>query len=324
MAVRALARVPGTWGELVQGALDGVDFLITCPVDLWVDALASAGRAGADLRGAGRTHAGWRAPPGREKVAAVLASLPGRGRVRIWSPLRPGAGMGSSTADMAAALAAAAAAGGRPLDPLDVFRRCLAVEPTDGLMLPGIALVDHRRGRRVEPLGPAPPLVILGVDPGGAVPTRDFNRREDLDAANRRKEPLVREAHDLAVRAVAAGDPAALAAAATLSARAHQAILPNPLWERATALAREIRALGLNVAHSGVVLGFLLDPRHADAPAARAFLERRLGLPVRFLRLVPGGVRVASLGREFVGSIRASERRRPDAPSCPHLGPARR
>lgn len=284
-AARSVARVPGTWGELVQGALDGVDFLITCPVDLWVDAVAAAGDGD-----------GWQVPPGRRKTAAALAEVAGAGRVRLRSPLRPGAGMGSSTADMAAALAAVHVLGGARPDPAWLFRRCLAVEPTDGLMLPGIALVDHRRGRRLELLGPPPPVAILGIDPGGRVPTRGFNRRADLDRLNRRKEAAVREAHDLARQAIARGDPAGLAAAATLSARAHQAVLPNPLWELGTAVAREVGALGVNVAHSGVVLGLLFDARRADMAALRRFVERKTGLPVRVLHLVPGGVRAARLG----------------------------
>lgn len=279
MAPGALARVPGTWGELVQGSVGGEHFLITCPVNLY-----------AWGQGTPAPGSGWRLAPGRERTCSALAALPGAGRVRVRSPLRPGAGMASSTADLCAALAAAAAAIGLPLGPEALFRRCLAVEPTDGLMFPGIALVDHRRGLRVELLGPPPPLAILGVDPGGEVPTAAFNRRPDLAAANRRKEPVLREALDLARQAIRAGDPAALARAATLSARAHQAVLPHPLWERAAALAPACGALGLNVAHSGAVIGFLFDPRRADLPAAAAWLQRQLSLPVRQLRLISGGV----------------------------------
>lgn len=282
---RAAAWAPGTWGELVQGTVDGEDVLVTCPVNLYTLAVARTG---------GPEAGGWRAPAGRPRTQTALAQLPGGGRVRLRSPLRPGAGMASSTADLAAALAAAAAAGGAALPPAELFARCLRLEPTDGLMFPGIALVDHRRGVRVELLGAPPPLAILGVDPGGEVRTADFNGRPDLAAANRRKEPVLRAALALAAAAVAAGDPAALAAAATLSARAHQAVLPNPLWEQVAALAPTCGALGVNAAHSGTVLGLLFDRRRADLAGARAWLERRLGLPVRTLELVGGGVTVCT------------------------------
>ncbi len=292
---RAAAWAPGTWGELVQGTVGGEDVLITCPVNLYTLAVAVAPAGSGPSGPAGTVAAtGWQSPAARSQTAVALAQLPGAGRVRLRSRLRPGAGMGSSTADLCAALVAAAALAGTTLSPDELFRRCLQLEPTDGLMFPGIALVDHRGGGRVELLGPPPPLAILGVDPGGTVRTGDFNRRADLAAANRRKEPAVRAALDMAQAAVAAGDPAMLAAAATLSARAHQPVLANPLWETAQTLAPRCGALGLNVAHSGTVLGFLLDARRTDLPAMRTWLQQRLGLPVWRLSLVGGGVTVGT------------------------------
>lgn len=281
MIARAVASAPGTWGELVQGTVNGEHVLITCPVNLHACAIARPGPS---------DH--WQGPPGRPRTQSALAAIAGGGRVRIRSPLRPGAGMASSTADLCAAMAAASALVGQPISPEQLFTRCLRLEPTDGLMFPGISLVDHVMGNRVELLGPPPPLGIVGVDPGGAVQTASFNSRGDLREANRRKEPAVREALAIAKAAIGAGDPAALAAAATLSARSHQTILPNPLWERAARLAPACGALGVNIAHSGTVIGFLFDLNRTDLEWAARWLKLRLGLPVRILKLISGGVTV--------------------------------
>jgi len=204
--------------------------------------------------------------------------------------------MASSTADLCAAMAAASALIGLPKTPEELFDRCRRLEPTDGLMFPGIALVDHVHGSRVELLGPPPPLGIIGVDAGGVVETGGFNGRADLKEANRRKEPAVREALTTAITAVAAGDAAALATAATLSARVHQAILPNPLWERAAALAPACGALGVNIAHSGTVVGFLFDLNRTDMVEEAHWLGPRLGLPVRLLKLISGGITIHKRG----------------------------
>lgn len=285
MVARAAAWAPGTWGELVQGTVDGEHVLITCPVNLHACAIAHPGSS---------DH--WQGPPGRPRTQSALDVIPGGGRVSIRSPLRPGAGMASSTTDLCAAMAAASAVAGLSLTPAELFARCLRLEPTDGLMFPGIALVDHVRGSRAELLGPPPPLGIVGVDPGGVVQTVCFNGRADLKEANRRKEPAVREALAIAKTAVATGDAAALAAAASLSARSHQAILPNPLWERAVALAPGCGALGVNIAHSGTVVGFLFDLNRADLEEAARWLRRRLSLPVRLLKLIRGGITVRTRG----------------------------
>lgn len=283
----AVARAPGAWGELVQGTVDGQDVLITCPVDRYVWAEATPSNT-----------VGWVAPPGCPLTQAALASVPGGGRIVLRSQLRPGAGMASSTADMCAALAATAALGGRPLSSIELFQRCRSLEPTDGLMFPGLALVDQKRGERADLLGKPPPLAILGIDPGGTVLTGAFHGRPDLDEANRRKEPAVRVALSLAQAAIAAGDPAGLAQAATVSARAHQAILPHPLWEQVRRLARVCGALGVNVAHSGTVIGLLFDPRQVDVPERQRWLARQLRLPVHALRLVGGGVYVKEVSHD--------------------------
>lgn len=301
---RVLAGIPCSWGELVQGTVDGVDVLITSPVNRWTWATArwqsSPGPGEAPHGPAGRASAqnfaGWRVWRAGAKVQRALAELaaPRPGWIHLRSPLRPGAGCATSTADLCVALTAAAALQGRHLPPDELFARCLQVEPSDGIMFPGLALVDHRQGRHAASLGPPPPLAIAGLDPGGIVNTVAFNARRNLAMANRQKEAAVREALDLARRSIAAGDAAGLAAAATLSARAHQRLLPNPLWEPAQGWCRETGAIGLMVAHSGVVLGLLYDPRRADPDAVQRWLARRSGLPVRWLRLVEGGVRVAT------------------------------
>lgn len=292
MIRRATAWAPGTWGELVQGSVGGEPFMVTCPVNLHSYAAADAASS-ADVEGLPGGPPGlWQGPAGRPRTQAALTEIPGAGRVRIRSTLRPGAGMASSTADLCAAMAAASALSGRCLTPAELFAACLRLEPTDGLMFPGIALVDHLHGSRVELLGAPPPLGIVGVDPGGTVATASFNCRADLAAANRRKEPAVREALAMATTAVAAGDPVGLAAAATLSARAHQGILPNPLWEPATDLGPACGALGISVAHSGTVVGFLFDLTRTDLRDEARWLGGRLGLSVRCLKLIGGGVTV--------------------------------
>jgi uncharacterized protein involved in propanediol utilization len=61
--------------------------------------------------------------------------------------------------------------------------------------------------------------------------------------------------------------------------------------EKVIGLAREVGALGVNVAHSGTVIGLLLNPGHADGPAMVAYLAAHLpGLEfISLHRMVGGG-----------------------------------
>ncbi|TEU21862.1 MAG: hypothetical protein E3J21_01435 [Anaerolineales bacterium] len=55
-------------------------------------------------------------------------------------------------------------------------------------------------------------------------------------------------------------------------------------------LVRAVGALGVNVAHSGTVIGLLLDPSQADGPAMAAYLAAHLsGLESISLNWMVGG-----------------------------------
>jgi L-threonine kinase len=167
------------------------------------------------------------------------------------------------------------------------------VEPSDSSLFPGLALWDHRYGHVYEDLGTPPALTVIVVDPGGVVDTLAFNQL-DHRGVLRQLALQHREAFALLRQGLQQHNLEAIGAAATLSARAHQAILANPLLETTLALARNVSALGVCRAHSGTLLGLLLDPQDADIPAITALTARRFAPTVTvFSRpLVSGGLRL--------------------------------
>lgn len=283
----ATARVPGTCGELVQGLVEGQPFLVSCPIDRYTAATVTW-QPGPER---------WDVPADSPKaVAALKAALalveapPGRVSLSVQSELARGRGLGSSTADIAAAAYAVGEAFGRPLAPETLARLALAIEPTDGSLFPGLVVFDHLAGALCQPLGPPPALDVLVLDWGTRLDTVTYNRlldRERWAAQGAR----VAEALTLVRAGLARGDRARVGAGATLSARAHQAVLPKPQLERILALARAIGALGVNVAHSGTVIGVLIEAERPDAPELARYLAARLpGLEsARRQRLVGGG-----------------------------------
>lgn len=284
----ARVLMPGGCGELVQGTLDGVPFLVTCPIDRWSQVAVRLSEDGE-----------WRILADSPKAAtAVRAALdyfgcPERGGcLEISSTLPRGKGYASSTADTAGAIYALAYALGRTVTPRTVARLALEVEPSDSVMFPGLALMDHRTGQGFEPLGDAPDLDLVVVDEGGTVDTLAFNR---LDRRHllRALAPQHREALDVLRRGLCDGDPAAIGHAATLSALAHQRILPKALLPEMLVLCREIGALGVCVAHSGTLLGLMLDPTRHDVHGIAGYVRRRLS-PAAWAgiqRIVGGGPR---------------------------------
>jgi L-threonine kinase len=287
-ALTGVAALPATCGELFQGLLDGQPCLVSCPID-WCS------RARVTLRPGGK---GWLSPQPIPKTLAALAlaalhlGLPGSGSVVIESTLPAGRGYGASTADIGAALYALARAAGRSLRAAEAARLAVQVEPTDSTLLRGLALFSHRDGGWRRGLGRAPRLAVLVLDPGGQVDTLAYNRQVTPQSL-RRFAAAHRDAFEMIAGGLAEGDWPRLGQGATLSALTHQAVLFNPWLEAAQAAGRAVGGLGLCRAHSGTVLGILLDPARVAPLEAQEQVRAMLPaeVAVRLHWLVDGGPR---------------------------------
>lgn len=275
--------IPGTAGELVQGWIDGASVHVTAPIDWFSAATYTPGP---------RPLA---SPDDRPKTRAALqtlfsrAGLPATGSLSIHSSLPVAKGLGSSTADIAAACFAVAATLHLPLDAAEIARLAVAIDPADGTMFPGIVAFDHRTGSFVELLGAAPAIDILLFDTGGVVETIEFNRRPTIGL----DDPVTREALAIAAAALRCGDIRLLGEAATLSALHHQSTLEKPILPALIAAGRNAGAVGCCVAHSGTIVGVLFDRQAADLDAASVYLGRRIGQQPAVASLIDGGPRTA-------------------------------
>jgi L-threonine kinase len=240
----------------------------------------------------------WDVPRDRPKTMAGLRAgvrylgQSGGLRVRLESDLPPGRGYGTSTADMAAALYALGRAVDRPLQPAEAARLLVDIEPSDSTVLPGLALLAHRNAHFHETLGEAPPLHVLVIDPGGQVDTLAFNRMDHRPAL-RRLASAHREAFDLLRTSLRQRDWRGVGEAATRSAQLHQGILPNPWLDDVCHLSAAVGGLGVCRAHSGTLLGILLDADEDGARAIWHFVARHLPreLSLRLHHLCSGGPR---------------------------------
>lgn len=248
------ARVPGSCGELVQGVMQGEDFLITCPVSCYSEVEVFLDK-----------H--YRAVSGYEKVQKAIEKTllelnsPKRSfYFTVNSELPRGKGMASSSADISAACMAVARALQAELSVKQIEKIALSIEPTDGIFYQGIVAFGHITGQINEYLGTAVPMKIAVFDTGGQVDTLRFNRRDDLRKLNLQKQDKVMQAYELVKQGLKKGDSALVGQGATISALANQTILPKQHLESILSVAHKHNALGVNVAHSGTVVGVLYDP----------------------------------------------------------------
>ncbi|MFB6560157.1 MULTISPECIES: kinase [unclassified Streptomyces] len=251
----------GTFGELLQGALPHPqgDFLVTFPLARWATARfhPSPGRPGVQVRPAHKAKS-------RRVAEAVLAALgtADGGLLEVAGDLPEGKGLASSSADLVATVRAVGAAHGREFTPAETEDFLRGIEPADGVMYDEIVAFHHREVRLGRRLGVLPPLTVVAHDEGGQVDTVAHNRgARAIDAADREEYALLL---DRLTDAVARGDLQEVGAVATRSAEMNARRRRRAGFAELHALCREVDGLGLVLAHSGTMLGVLLE---ANDPA---------------------------------------------------------
>jgi uncharacterized protein involved in propanediol utilization len=250
-------RCFGTFGELLQGVLPfrGRDFLVTLPISRYSTATFTVLPGTREVR----VSPSYKVKSGRlaEELVRILEPRSG-GLLRIESELPDGKGCASSSADMVATARAIQAAYGASISRASLARIMGSIEPTDGVMYPGVVSFYHREGVLRKFLGCLPPLTIIGLDEGGQVDTVEFNEQARAFGSARRAEY-----GDLLVgmeRAVARGDLRSLGEISTRSAVLNQEILPKAHLDLVLEMRRRHGALGVVAAHSGTQLGLLFGP----------------------------------------------------------------
>jgi len=270
-----LGSCPLVLGECVQGRLSDLrHFLITTPVNSFSWAEFSPDPSLAEVAVE---------PPARSKSQTAVsrylsaAGHPAGGRLRVFTPIQPGLGFGTSTADITASVRAAAAAWGELAAPEAIAAIAVGIEPADGSMYSGSVVFDHRRGELLECLGSLPAFYALVVCGEGEVDTVAFDAYRKDFRYSREDERDLRMAWAMVRYAARERDVSILGSAATISARINEQLLPKPYFKEMHEFMELAGLEGLIAGHSGTLLAFVLDPAGpgfmGKLDQARAFVD---------------------------------------------------
>lgn len=284
----AQAQCPASCGELIQGWILGSEKLVSCPVDWYSAVEVTTGAPRPNERPLTRamvrqllTH--WQLP------AELSQTL----RIECHSTIPVAKGMASSTADIAATAMATARHLHQPLDEQTLAALCVALEPTDSTLFSCLTLFDHNTADTQIPCNGLPQTEILLLESPLTLTTADYHRlpRQQILQDN---AAALDKAWNKLQQACVHNDATLLGEATTLSAIASQALLPKPAFTTLLGLVERCDLYGLNVAHSGSVIGLLLDSHHHDVDRVRGWLKEMNLLahwPQNYLlRMVAGGV----------------------------------
>jgi uncharacterized protein involved in propanediol utilization len=272
-------------GELLQGVFEDQDLrlhrgLITLPLASKFAVATFWPRSASAIRT--RPSGKSKACRAAELTLAHLGHTAAGGDLTLESTIPVGHGYGSSTADVIASIRAVAAASGVDLRPSTISRLAVSAEgASDAIAHEGHAvLFAQREGRVIEYLGgELPPLLVVSARSKMDRPinTLDLRPARYDDAEIEQFRAL----RGLAARAIRYADARLLGRVSTVSALISQRRLPKSQFEAIWALAQSPDVCGIQVSHSGTLIGLLVDARVQRSGAKAAALaraSRRLGL----------------------------------------------
>lgn len=216
-------------------------------------------------------------------------------RVVVHSTIPVAKGMASSTADIAATAVATAHHLGHRLDEPTLAQLCVSLEPTDSTIFSELTLFDHNSAQTQIACAVAPALDLLVLESPLTLRTADYHRIP-RQAGLLAGAPALQRAWEKIQESCQTQNPWRMGEAATLSAVASQLLLPKPDFDLLLSLAEECGLYGVNVAHSGSVVGLMLDRKTHDVDYIKWLLKKRnltAHWPEQHLhRMVAGGVKL--------------------------------
>lgn len=267
------SRAPGTFGELVQGKLGATPFLITLPINRFSYAqIYPSETQTKNSQGLVKC----------ERLIGEFTRLLGLKKnfeFKITSSLPHGKGLASSSADIVALGSAILTkiGIGAPFQAELICKAAKSIEPTDGIMYPGIVAFAHHRVRILKNLGFLK-MKVIGVLEEGTVDTIDYDSKSCLYRSDETDGFM--KALSTVEEGLRRGSVDQIGSASTRSAEINQRFLPKKSFTKFTQIQKHLNLPGIVVAHSGTAIGLLISGStpEIEITKIRTEVENRTGL----------------------------------------------
>lgn len=272
------AKCPGSCGELIQGWIGDSQKLVSYGINSYSYAAITAGRqrfATAETKAHQAMEKSLeRLGLPKEEMAHLV--------LHIHSELPVSKGMASSTADIAATCLATAAYFHKEISLEDIIEICLEIERTDSTIFSSLTLFEQQFGKVRRSSGWRPSFYVVVLEPETEITTEDFHCEAVEDKFYHQRFQF-QKAYEKYQEAIAEKNTFFLGEAATQSALLNQEILPKPYFAELLDMRESFSLLGINVAHSGSVVGLMIERKEQIQPVVE--LIRKSSLSAFYSRI---------------------------------------
>ena len=246
---------PASCGEFVQGILDNEEYLSSYAIDMF--SIASLEEKKEDIN------------LGSKKSRKAIEKLFEKFNIPIEesknisldlkSNIPIGKGMASSTADIGATIKATLSILNKKLNDEEISLIASEIEPTDSIILYKNSIFNPLNGRVKKYLSSFDNGRVIILEPKEILETKIIRSNPNYLNIKLENKSIIKKSFNLLEKGLKNNDLKLIGEACTLSSLANENIHKKPYLNEIIEISESMNAYGVNIAHSGTVIGILID-----------------------------------------------------------------
>lgn len=246
---------PASCGEFVQGILDNEEYLSSYAIDMF--SIASLEEKKEDINLGSKKS--------RKAIEKVFEkfNIPIEESKNISLDLKSnipiGKGMASSTADIGATIKATLSILNKKLNDEEISLIASEIEPTDSIILYKNSIFNPVNGRVKKYLSSFDNGRVIILEPKEILETKIIRSNPNYLNIKLENKSIIKKSFNLLEKGLKNNDLKLIGEACTLSSLANENIHKKPYLNEIIEISESMNAYGVNIAHSGTVIGILID-----------------------------------------------------------------
>ena len=246
---------PASCGEFVQGILDNEEYLSSYAIDMF--SVASLEEKKEDINLGSKKS--------RKAIEKVFEkfNIPIEESKNISLDLKSnipiGKGMASSTADIGATIKATLSILNKKLNDEEISLIASEIEPTDSIILYKNSIFNPINGSVKKYLSSFDNGRVIILEPKEILETKIIRSNPNYLNIKLENKSIIKKSFNLLEKGLKNNDLKLIGEACTLSSLANENIHKKPYLNEIIEISQNMNAYGVNIAHSGTVIGILID-----------------------------------------------------------------
>ena len=251
---------PASCGEFVQGVLDNEEYLSSYAINLFSVATLEEGKE--------VIHTGPKKSRRAMELVFEKFNIPvdesKKISLNINSQIPIGKGMASSTADIGATINATLSMLGKTLTGEEISKLAVKIEATDSLLLNRHSIFNPLTADIKKYMGGISNAKVVILEPDDILDTKSIRMTPNYRMYKMQNKEIIKESFSLLDEGLARNNLSLVGKACTYSSLANENIHKKPFLKEIIEISDKFGCYGVNIAHSGTVIGILMDKEMDD------------------------------------------------------------